>query len=572
MAHYPEYNETQLKGMPGMHGEKFTANIPGYRAGEERINRTNNRLSIGPHEALNQKYLMDDRLKVLFAYGWAVGYNKMVMTKGRIVSADPYRDKIDWTSDKQFNILTLANGGVPVKVREASDLYPASGPAVNPLVYGQPAFCRDIEWAPVIGIDEAYKDGYFNALKDGAAKQMENAGLTVDTDSLGDHGTGKLKKDGEITDNYRPANKPLGMIERNEYTRFNDDSMDGMIAGPIITDAIVELPYFAFKDKAESNPWGSVYGNINVGDLVKSDENGRIVPSPLNVDELLEDMTPAQIERERQQVIGQIISVNHDMVPEGGYKWATWALADRLRYEGFAPDLYTQTNRPGEDTVDSSVYKSTGRYPGYPYDAAYTEHDLHMLNSGARGDNYDKFMNPEWQYEHLGIPGLTDGYNVAMRDLENTNAAVIHPRLDTDGEYLQQNIKIDMHGNVEPNDTMVQLVKVVTSGATTTSTNLLVGEPGADSNGYLPIAETTNKPQALGSTGFQVSYFNAIQSMLQITAGDPVAADTTLAGASGEKVKIVVNVKYKKRGGMAGVPTFMDWDGCVGSTKVLLQR
>ena len=81
MAHYPEYNETQLKGMPGMHGEKFTANIPGYRAGEERINRTNNRLSIGPHEALNQKYLMDDRLKVLFTYGWAVGYNNMVKLK-----------------------------------------------------------------------------------------------------------------------------------------------------------------------------------------------------------------------------------------------------------------------------------------------------------------------------------------------------------------------------------------------------------------------------------------------------------------------------------------------------------
>ena len=35
--------------------------------------------------------------------------------------------------------------------------------------------------------------------------------------------------------------------------------------------------------------------------------------------------------------------------------------------------------------------------------------------------------------------------------------------------------------------------------------------------------------------------------------------------------ELVVNLKYKKRG-LNGVPTFMDWDGCVGSAKILLQR
>ena len=42
--------------------------------------------------------------------------------------------------------------------------------------------------------------------------------------------------------------------------------------------------------------------------------------------------------------------------------------------------------------------------------------------------------------------------------------------------------------------------------------------------------------------------------------------------AEGEKrADIPVFVKFTKRG-LSGVPTFMDWDGCVGSVKVLLQK
>ena len=549
MAKFPEYNETKYRQSPGMHGELFKVSYPGYRAGDERINRTNNRLNVTPHEALSQKYLLDTRLKPLFRYGFAVGYNNMVVTKGRIVAADPYRNAIDWTADKEYNTLTLANGGVPVKLRDASDSYPSAGGAVSVGAQGQKAYLEGKEWAPVVTIAEAYKDGYFNALATTPSKQMQDAGIEVDT---GAKGTGNLKKNGKIDLTYRPANKPLGMIERNEYTRFDNDSMDGMQPGPIITDAIVELPYFAFKDKAESNPWGSVYGTIMVGDLVKSDENGRIVSSPLNADTLLEDMTAAQIERERQQVIGQVISVNHEMVPEGGYKWATWALEDRLKYEGFSPDLWTQTNRPGEDTVASSAYQSTGRYPGYPFDSAYTEHDLHMLASGGRQDNYDKFMNAEWEYEHLGIPGLTDGYNVAERELVNEAAAVIRKRLTVNDPYIKQYVRINPHGNLSPNETQVQLVQV--NKATKAKTVLV---------DYTTIA---NHQETKLNEAFKVEYFDEIQGMMTVVVANETEADTMLDG-----YEIEVNVKYKKRG-EAGVPTFMDWDGCVGSVKVLLQR
>lgn len=550
MAKFPDNFETKFKPMPGAHGELFKVNYPGYRAGDERINRTNNRLNVTPHEALSQKYILDTRLKPLFRYGFAVGYNYMVVTKGRIVAPDPYRNAVDWTSDKMFNTLTLANGGVPVKLRTDTDTYPSAGGAVSTNAQGMKALLTGLEWAPVAGIDKAYADGYYNALAESPSTQMTTANLTVDTDAQSKT-SGNLKLNGVATPDYRPANKPIGMIERNEYTRFENDSMDGMQPGPIITDAIVELPYFAFKDKAESNPWGSVYGTIMAGDLVKSDENGRIVASPLNADALVEKMTAAQIERERQQVIGRVIAINHDMVPEGGYKWATWALADRLKYEGFAPDLWPQTNRPGEDIVASSVYQSTGRYPGYPYDHAFTEHDLHMLGDGARQDHFDKFLNAEWEYDNLGIPCLTDGFNAVEREFVNENACTLRKRVD-DGEYFNMNIRVNPHGNINPTATEVQLVKV--NKTTKAETELIA---------YTTIAE--HKTTKLGDA-FAVTYFDAIQGMLTLSVINATEADT----AFGTDFEIKVNIKYKKRG-EAGIPTYMDWDGCVGSVKVLLE-
>ena len=40
-----------------------------------------------------------------------------------------------------------------------------------------------------------------------------------------------------------------------------------------------------------------------------------------------------------------------------------------------------------------------------------------MLASTGRRDNYDPRMNPEFMYNDLGIPGLTDGYNAVIRDI-----------------------------------------------------------------------------------------------------------------------------------------------------------
>lgn len=54
MALFPETFETQTRLAPGGNGEYFVADAPGYRAGEKRINRTNNRLNLTPHQALSR--------------------------------------------------------------------------------------------------------------------------------------------------------------------------------------------------------------------------------------------------------------------------------------------------------------------------------------------------------------------------------------------------------------------------------------------------------------------------------------------------------------------------------------
>ena len=70
---------------PGARGEYFKNNgIPGHRTDDNRINRTNNALLAAEHDTLNIKYALDPRLKPLFRYGWAYGYNQIVIPKHQL--------------------------------------------------------------------------------------------------------------------------------------------------------------------------------------------------------------------------------------------------------------------------------------------------------------------------------------------------------------------------------------------------------------------------------------------------------------------------------------------------------
>lgn len=548
MALQPSNTSMQDRLQPGARGEIFNANLPGYRDGADRINRTNNFMNVSEHDVPNIKYEFDYRLPVLFRYGFDFGFNQLVVPKGRLVAADPNMNLVDFESQKEFNTLTLANGGVPVRLRKDTDEYKDSKGSATALVsteaQGKTVANIGKDWVPVRGMEDAYADGCYRPFAKavagvdtgtaefyGAAKQLTDAGYAIDATN-----TGKVTKDGATVKDVRPGNIPLGVLQRNEYTR-DDDAFNGIMPGPILTDSMIELPWFAYKDKAEENMWGSAYGALTVGSLVKSDENGRFTISPLSSEAAIATMSPAEIEIERQQVVGQIYSVNKELVPEGAARWAEWALEDKLNYEGFNPSVYSQTNRRGEDAVSSSPFNSEGKYPGYPYDKNYLNHDLHMLASTGRGDNYDPRMNPEFRLGELGIPGLTDGKNVAIRTIEPQKAGVIHA---TSKEYVEQFFRT-LDVDIEPNSLQIAI-------GDDSFTNCVEG--------------------AVLHDAFRVKYASELQGIVVVEVVDKKKADEFLKNyTSGAAVKF----KYQKRG-LTGVPTFMDWDGCCGSVKILMTK
>ena len=546
MALAPTDYTTNERLQPGARGQVFQANLPGYRDGADRVNRTNNFLNTSEHDVPNIKYLFDYRLPVLFKYGFAHGFNQIVIPKGRIVATDPNMDLVDFESQKQYNTVTLANGGAPVRLREAGDKYPEFGDnpdkaIVSAASQGKQLLNAGKEWTPLAGgVAGTYSDTCFRAFAkvDGEGKvafqapadQLAEAGYEVDAQ------TGKVVKNGVAADSVRVGNHPIGMLERNEYTR-DDDAFNGIMPGPFLTDAMVEMPWFAYKDKAEENLWGSAYGALFPGARVKSDENGRITLSPLSFPKIVATMSLAEYELERQQEIGQVYSVNHELVPEGAAKWATWALEDRLKSDEFNPAVYAKTNRRGEDAVNTSPFNSEGKYPGYPYDKNYLNHDLHMLASTARLDTYDPRMNPEYQYSDLGIPGLTDGYNAVKMQKPDFKAGTIHYAGGKD--YVDMFFK-NLNVNVED-------LQISVAGEA--KTNCVAGAKLCDG-------------------AFVIKYANAEQGYVVIAVADKAKADALLKDKA-EGVNVVLS--YAKRG-MAGVPTFMDWDGCVGSVKILLNK
>ena len=544
MALQPGNFNTQEALQPGARGELFDGSaFPGYRDETEgRINRTNNHMNVSAHDVPNVKYEFDYRLPVLFRYGWAVGFNQIVIPKGRIVAGDPHMDLVDFESRKQFNTLTLANGGVPVRLRQATDVYPTFTGAITDIVkpssQGQPMQNVGKDWTPLA--TGTYEAGCYRPFKSGktAVEMLEDAGYAVNAE------TGRIQKDGVDVNNVRPGNLPLGMLERNEYTR-DDDAFNGIMPGPILTDAIVEFPWFAYKDKAEENHWGSAYGALFIGAQVKADENGRVTLSPLSFPEKVAEMTIYEYEMERQQVIGQVYGVNHEIVPEGAPKWAMWALEDRLNYEGFNPALYAKTNRRGEDAVSSTAYFSTGKYPGYPYDKNYLNHDLHMLASTGRGDNYDPRMNFEYRYSDMGIPGLTDGYNAVKKEISDQKVGLIH--YAGDKQYVEMFFRtIDLGQFIEVGSLQIKI----------------------GTGSYAPLVKDA-KIACNGTAGiFNVKYVSELQGLFVLEVVDKAAADAVLQAAGGS---VEVFVSYERRG-ESGVPTFMDWDGICGSVKILLQK
>ena len=486
MALYPYTFKSKDVLQPGARGGMFINNgIPGYRTEEERINRTNNHLEMNDHDVLNIKFGVDPRLPVLFRYGWAYGFNQIIIPKGRIVAADPHLMVLDTDTQHFHNALTMANGGVNVELDGKVWKETADAPVVN--------------------------------------EQTGNFEVA---------GNNKV---------YRPANKPLGIMERNEYTR-DSDAFNGMMPGPIRTDALVELPWFLLQEKAEGNPWGSAYGAMKPGMLVKADCNGRVCLSPLSDPAQVAGMDMATYEKERQQVLGEVYSTDQSLLPEGAARYAQWALEDRLNFNDINPHTWPNSNRRGEDVVDNvpTMYQSDFGYPGYPYDKNYMSHDLHMLASTREG-MYDPRFDERHRLDR-GIPGLTDGGNV-IRKAYGSDQGVADIELAGQPQLVISHVRA-IEKVEEAVEIMLRLPDVDLMSA-----KVAIGD--AAPVDIVPNAEIGN---------FVIQYADlhkGLFSVKQAVAGDGKELD--------------VKVMYVKAG-EAGVPTNLDWDGCVGVVRILLQK
>lgn len=462
---------------PGARGEVFqNTGFPGHRTNDDRINRTNNALLMNEHDVLNIKYAMDPRLKSMFRYGWAYGYNQIVMPKGRLVAADPYLTVMDTDTLHYFNALTLANGG------------------------------KDVELDTSKGF--------------AAWKEAEEA-FVADIDG---------KHTGEKKETLRPANIPLGIMGRNEYTR-DVDAFNGIMPGPIHTDALVDMPWFIDEEKAEGNPWGSVYGAIKPGDLIKSDLNGRMMKSPLSDKDAVAKMSIAEYEAERQQVVGTVYSTDKSLLPEGAARFAQWALSDRKNFNDFNPYIWPNSNRAGEDFVSNppTMLQSDFTYPGYPYDKNYISNDLHMLASSREG-SYDPRMDEAMRLDR-GIPGLTDGANAVTKEYGTGETLTIsHLTVAESLEGAQEMMIRLPETNLES-----AKIKIGEMEAVSIAANVEVGE-------------------------FTIRYVDLHKGLISL-----------IQTKTGDGSKKAVNISYVKRG-MAGVPTYLDWDGCQGVASILLQK
>lgn len=542
MALYPYTNQGKDVLQPGARGEVFKANLPGYRGDEDRINRSNMTLSTSEHDVPNIKWELDRRLPVLFRYGFATGYNQLTMPKGRICAIDPYMNQLDFDTHKALNVLTLANGGNVVKLRDSGDF-------------------AGKQWSPVTGSYVSATGGE-SIYRTGNVEATET--ITVDANS------GALTVDNTVTGKYRPANRPVGIIQRNEYTR-DDDAFNGMQPGAVLTDALVELPLFELKDKAEMNPWGSAYGHILPGDLLKSDENGRFVTSPLSRPEVLKTLSAAEIELERQQVIGQVYNVQRDLLPAGAARFAQWALSDRMNFDLFNPFMWRGNNRKGEDINELTPYNKgaggnvstsqnmTGKDPftgtGYGYDQTMTQHDLHMLASSARKS--DLRFGLEHQLDN-GIPGLTDGYNAVTTEYGIENVGDIKKAAGVN-DYVDMFYKMSEVGIEEGTVKIAISTKSAKDLVESDFTNVKMAGQGLKA--YIGDALTSTEV-------IKVKYMEEKQGFLVLEIADKAAFH---GSALTSEQNLNVYVKFNKRG-LAGVPTFMDWDGCSGFISILLQK
>lgn len=319
--------------------------------------RTNTKLQAGTHDSPGEKFVIDPRLKRLFRYHFG-GDGHVVIPKGRIIAP-------------ATNGGTLDNGKFVDMDAGAGFSYPAI--------------------------------------------TLANGGVDVkEFDKQGDEYT-------------RTANIPIGVAYANLYEEF----LDGFnrMQPTVENEIYIELPYIPVKEDAEEIHWGALYDQditrpIKNGDFVMSDENGFFIKA--DFEQIRKDIEAAadlaelkvilaKESRLREQVIGQVWTVDTDLAPQGWLKWVGWSKEQLNEDEDFRTSGTTPADIGAQDG-----------FPGYPYEKSYK--------------NWDTRSN---EYYPQGIPGLTNGSNIEV-EFKDEVIGTINPGLEGSLRYdlflLRQNI------------------------------------------------------------------------------------------------------------------------------------
>lgn len=294
----------------------------------ERQMRTNTKLKVTNHDAPAEEFVVDPRLKRLFQYHFG-GDGWVVIPKGRVVA------------------IATDNG-------------------------------------------KGFKEGRLPSDKTGKLKPV----LTL---ANGGQDTERIARNGQAY--TAKANKPIGVAASIVY----EEMLDGWnrMFPTVENEIYIELPYLPKKEDAEMLEWGVVYdadpaSPLKHGDEVMSDANGRIIKADFaklaadieaaaDLAELKTLMAKGVIMRE--QVIGQVWSIETELPTEGFLQWVGWT--DDQTSED---DWRNLTGARPEDRGQGD-----GDFPGYPYEKTYR--------------NWDTRSN---KYYPQGIPGLTNGSNIEV--------------------------------------------------------------------------------------------------------------------------------------------------------------
>jgi hypothetical protein len=184
-------------------------------------------------------------------------------------------------------------------------------------------------------------------------------------DPVRDWTTGEYRPTLTIADGTNPV---IGVAPYN-ISKNTPDRFDGNQPSVICKDYI-EVPYIPDATYASRVHWGLATGELKQGDFVKPNGDGKFVRWVEGEDSI-------------RQIVGVVWAIEQNLPPAG---WLQWAML---------PDaVLKQLENPGEPPLED----------GYPYDPQY-------------GWSLDR--------DAKGVPGLTDAYNIAKKDVVAEELGVV---------------------------------------------------------------------------------------------------------------------------------------------------